>query len=78
MTARELYIWAAFDSLNPISDQRGDIRAAQIATAIYQANGAKVSLKDCLLDFGGASDTSNDEPMDIGEAFANLLNKERK
>lgn len=52
MTAREFYLWVGFEHINPIGDERGDIQAAQVAAAIYQAKGAKVSLSECLLDFG--------------------------
>lgn len=63
MTARELLLWMAYDQLSPISDRRGDVQAAQIATAVYQSQGAKVAFDDVLIDWGGseASDEMEDD-----------------
>ncbi len=61
MPARELYLWIAFDRENPISDRRGDIQAAQIASAIFQAQGAKVSLSDTLIEWSPKEEEDADE-----------------
>ncbi|HDI3023511.1 TPA: DUF4035 domain-containing protein [Cronobacter turicensis] len=60
MTARELRMWIEFDRLNPISDRRGDIQAAQVAAAVLNSQGAKVSIDDVLLrwDESGQEDDS--------------------
>jgi hypothetical protein len=70
MTARELIQWMAFDQLSPISDRRGDVHAAQIATAVYQSQGAKVAFDDVLIDWGG-SDTT--EGVEDDEALETLF-----
>ncbi|EKM6459594.1 DUF4035 domain-containing protein [Cronobacter dublinensis] len=51
MTASELRMWIEFDRLNPISDRRGDIQAAQVAAAILNSQGAKLSIDDVLLQW---------------------------
>ncbi len=51
LTARELALWIAFDAQSPISDRRGDIQAAQVASAVFQSQGGKVSLGDALLQW---------------------------
>ena len=70
MTARELIQWMAFDQLSPISDRRGDVHAAQVATAVYQSQGAKVDFEDLLIDWGG-SDTT--EGVEDDEALETLF-----
>ncbi|EKM0665558.1 phage tail assembly protein T [Cronobacter dublinensis] len=51
MTASELRMWIEFDRLNPISDRRGDIQAAQVAAAVLNSQGAKLSIDDVLLQW---------------------------
>lgn len=51
LTASELRMWIEFDRVNPISDRRGDIQAAQVATAVLNSQGAKVKLDDVLLQW---------------------------
>lgn len=51
LTASELRLWIEFDRLNPISDRRGDIQAAQVATAVLNSQGAKVNMDDVLLQW---------------------------
>ncbi|EOC0092108.1 DUF4035 domain-containing protein [Cronobacter dublinensis] len=51
MTASELRMWIEFDRLNPISDRRGDIQAAQVAAAVFNSQGAKLSIDDVLLQW---------------------------
>ena len=68
MPARELYLWIAFDRENPISDRRGDILAAQITSAIFQAQGAKVSLSDILIEWSPKEETEDMDEAAI-EAF---------
>lgn len=49
MPASELYLWVAYDRISPIGDERQDIHAAQISSAIYQAQGAKVTIQDTII-----------------------------
>ncbi|MBD2812200.1 DUF4035 domain-containing protein [Xenorhabdus sp. Vera] len=69
LSASELVLWLAFDRENPLSDRRGDIQAAQIASAVYQSQGAKVSLNDALLQWGDPDEEKSD---DFENFFANL------
>jgi hypothetical protein len=45
-------MWIAYDRLSPIGDWRGDVQAAQVATATINAQGGKLSLNDVLLKWG--------------------------
>ncbi|MBD2786205.1 DUF4035 domain-containing protein [Xenorhabdus sp. DI] len=69
LSASELMLWLAFDRENPLSDRRGDIQAAQIASAVYQSRGVKVSLNDALLKWGHSGEEEQD---DFENFFANL------
>ena len=51
LTASELRMWIEYDRENPISDRRGDIQAAQVATAVLNSQGAKVKMEDVLLQW---------------------------
>ena len=51
LTARELRMWIEFDRINPISDRRGDIQAAQISAAVLNSQGAKLSMDDVILQW---------------------------
>ncbi|WP_261666889.1 DUF4035 domain-containing protein [Erwinia mallotivora] len=52
MTASELKMWIEYDRVSPISDRRGDIQAAQIATAVLNSQGGKASMDDLILRWG--------------------------
>lgn len=69
ITARELILWMAYDQLSPLSDRRGDVHAAQIATAVYQSQGAKVDFEDVLIDWGGSDTTEGVEDDDALETL---------
>lgn len=56
LTASELKMWIAYDRLSPIGDWRGDVHAAQVSTAILNAQGGKVTLDEMLLQWGKAED----------------------
>ena len=49
LTASELKMWIAYDRLSPVGDWRGDVQAAQISTAILNAQGGKATINDMLL-----------------------------
>lgn len=51
LTASELRMWIEYDRENPISDRRGDIQTAQVATAVLNSQGAKVKMEDVLLQW---------------------------
>ncbi len=66
LTARELRMWIEFDRINPISDRRGDIQAAQISAAVLNSQGAKVSMDDVVLQWNA---TEQEESNDGLEGF---------
>lgn len=71
MTASELMLWKAYDAESPLSDHRGDIHAALVASSVLQAQGAKVSLGDVLPRWGATS-----EPEQVTwEGFMGALQK---
>ncbi|MDM4995274.1 DUF4035 domain-containing protein [Escherichia coli] len=49
-------MWAEFDRFSPLGDERADIRAAQIVSAVYGAQGVKVPLNDALLQWETRAD----------------------
>ncbi len=71
LTARELALWIAFDAQSPISDRRGDIQSAQVASAIFQSQGGKVSLGDALLQWNEPE--QEQDGIDGLEAFLESL-----
>ncbi|PRD12583.1 phage tail assembly protein T [Pantoea coffeiphila] len=68
MTASELMMWAEYDRLSPIGDVRSDILSAQLVSAVYGAQGAKVSIEEAQLQWSG--DPSGDNQ--INDPFAGL------
>ncbi|WP_448309785.1 phage tail assembly protein T [Pantoea sp. PGP6] len=52
LSASELKMWIAYDRLSPIGDWRGDIQAAQVSTAILNAQGGKATISEMLLKWG--------------------------
>ena len=71
LSASEFYYWVAFDRINPIGDERHDWHSAQITSAIYRSQGAKVEFEDCLMKFR----TEKKEPVSMFEALSNLFGK---
>lgn len=72
MSINEMLMWAEFDRVSPISDVRGDIRNAQLVSAIFGSQGLKMSLDDALLqwhpDQRSDSDLSSSDPFGSLEA----------
>lgn len=52
LTASEMKMWIAYDRLSPIGDWRGDVQAAQVASAAINAQGGKLGINDVLLKWG--------------------------
>ena len=65
MTASELMMWAEYDSLSPIGDVRSDILSAQVVSAIYGAQGAKVALDEAQIQWthGDALSSGDSDPF---------------
>ncbi|WP_319000976.1 phage tail assembly protein T [Burkholderia arboris] len=53
MSSAEFALWQALDAESPISDDRSDLHAAMVASAVFQAQGAKVKVSDMLPNWGG-------------------------
>lgn len=56
ITASELKMWIAYDRLSPIGDWRGDVQAAQVSTAVLNAQGGKATIDEMLLKWGKAEE----------------------
>jgi hypothetical protein len=63
-------MWIAYDRLSPIGDWRGDVQAAQVATAAINAQGGKLGLNDVLLKWGQSSEES--EISDLEEWMSSI------
>ncbi|MBD3125474.1 phage tail assembly protein T [Citrobacter braakii] len=63
MSASELRLWAEFDKHSPIGDIRGDIQAAQIVTAVFNAQGGKATMSDMLLRWQRDHDEEEADPF---------------
>jgi len=74
ITASELKMWIEYDKLSPIGDQRGDIQAAIISSAMAQSQGHKVSMSDFIIDWGSSEDTeeTDSHPSGVEAFFAKL------
>ena len=57
-----------FGDISPIGDIRGDILNAQLVSAMYGAQGGKVTIEDAQLKWS----TEEDEASDSGDPFAGL------
>ena len=61
-------MWAEYDRICPIGDIRGDILNAQLVSAMYGAQGGKVTIEDAQLQWS----TEEDEASDNSDPFAGL------
>ncbi|WP_414499211.1 phage tail assembly protein T [Yersinia kristensenii] len=70
----ELRLWAAYDRISPIGDERGDFQAAQITAAAYNAQGGRnqLSIEDVLLGWGESENKIDDDGSEL-EAFLGQL-----
>ena len=70
MSASEIMMWAEFDRISPLGDERADIRAAQIVSAVYGAQGVKVPLNEAILQW---EVVPGENIKDLFTAFENAL-----
>jgi len=64
MTASEILMWAEYDRISPVGDVRGDIRNAQLVSAIYGAQGVKVPIDEAVIQWAGdAEEASQKDPF---------------
>ncbi|HBV5316938.1 TPA: DUF4035 domain-containing protein [Klebsiella pneumoniae] len=68
MTVGEFRMWAEYDQISPIGDIRGDILNAQLVSAMYGAQGGKVTIEDAQIQWSA----EEDEASDSGDPFAGL------
>lgn len=61
-------MWIELDRQSPIGDIRGDIQAAQIVSAVYGSQGAKVPLDDAILRWGDYKQDEGKDPFASLEA----------
>ena len=70
MSSAEFALWQALDAESPISDDRYDLHAAMVASAVFQAQGAKVKVSDMLPNWGGGdsedAQEAEDDPLFVG------------
>ncbi len=60
MTVGEFRMWAEYDRISPIGDIRGDILNAQLVSAVYGAQGGKVTIEDAQLQWSAEEVEVND------------------
>lgn len=68
MTVGEFRMWAEYDQISPIGDIRGDILNAQLVSAMYGAQGGKVTIEDAQIQWSA----EEDEASGSGDPFAGL------
>ena len=71
LTASELKMWIAYDRMSPIGDWRGDVQAAQISAAAFNAQGGKANMADLLLKWGSEGD-GGEEAAELEEWMSKL------
>lgn len=49
-------MWIAYDRVSPIGDWRGDVQAAQVSAAAFNAQGGKANMAELVLKWGGEED----------------------
>ncbi|MDW5499730.1 DUF4035 domain-containing protein [Serratia proteamaculans] len=61
----ELRLWAAYDRISPIGDVRGDVQAAQITAAVYNAQrdpkSQPVDFNDMVIQWGAKEEGPEEE-----------------
>ncbi|MBE0153256.1 DUF4035 domain-containing protein [Serratia fonticola] len=70
MSVSELRLWAAFNQISPIGDERGDYQAAQIVAATFNAQGGEVEISDAVLRW--TEPTEEEEWADMEARFRQL------
>ncbi len=73
LSASELKMWIEYDRRSPIGDIRGDIQAAQVAAAVFNSRGGKVSLQDVVLRWGEQEAAGGSDGAAGLEAFLSNL-----
>lgn len=73
LSVSELRLWAEFDKISPIGDERNDYHAAQITAATYSAQGVKAEIADTLIRWGVQEEEEEDEWADMEARFKQLV-----
>ncbi|WP_024529186.1 phage tail assembly protein T [Serratia fonticola] len=73
MSVSELRLWAAFDRISPIGDERGDYQAAQVSAAISNSQGIEADINKIVLKWSEPEAKSEeDEWADMEAQFKKL------
>ncbi|HIE9103103.1 TPA: phage tail assembly protein T, partial [Klebsiella pneumoniae] len=64
----EFRMWAEYDRISPIGDIRGDILNAQLVSAVYGAQGGKITIEDAQIQWSA----KEDEASNSSDPFAGL------
>ncbi|KAB1593802.1 DUF4035 domain-containing protein [Burkholderia cepacia] len=75
ISSGEFELWKQFDSESPISDDRYDLHAAMVSSAVFQAQGAKVKIADMMPSWTG--DSADDRDAADDPFFAALMGLEK-
>lgn len=63
LSASEAMLWAEFDRLSPVGDERGDILTAQIVQAVFGSQGVKLPLDEAVLRWGADDGKQDADPF---------------
>ncbi|NTY85568.1 DUF4035 domain-containing protein [Serratia fonticola] len=73
MGVSELRLWAAFNQISPIGDERGDYQAAQISAAISNSQGIEADINKIVLKWSSPKpEEEEDEWADMEAQFKKL------
>jgi hypothetical protein len=69
MTAAEFGLWMAYDAESPIADDRYDLHAAMVSSAVFQAQGGKVKVADMMPNWSGEPSGEGEDERGSADAF---------
>ncbi|UAN65920.1 DUF4035 domain-containing protein [Serratia sp. JSRIV006] len=73
MGVSELRLWAAFNKISPIGDERGDYQSAQVSAAIYNSQGVEADINKIVLKWSEPEEKSEEnEWADMEAQFKKL------
>lgn len=73
MSVSELRLWAAFNKISPIGDERGDYQSAQVSAAIYNYQGVEADINKIVLKWSEPEEKSEEnEWADMEAKFKKL------
>ena len=86
ITYTQFIEWLVFAELEPFDETRADMRAAQIAAAVYNVHRKKgkapLEARELVISFGDSPQASRKQTWQqmkmIGQAYASMYNMEEK